>query len=772
MKFTNGHWLMREGIQLSSPAQVRDYEVDPDGVTVYAPCYPIVNRGQTLAGPLFTIRYSSPIPDVIRVQAWHYMGGNDNGPHPVLNQECGKPVITDEEDAITLKSGDTAVRISKQSWNVSFSYKGVVMTQSELRQMGYLRDREGSSYWREQLNLDVGEYVYGFGERFTQFVKNGQAIDTWNEDGGTSSQQAYKSIPFYFTNKGYGIYVNQPENVSFEVASENVSKCQFSVPGEYLDYCFIGGNAPKQALERYTALTGRPALPPAWSFGLWLSTSFTTDYDEKTVNSFIDGMSTRDIPLSVFHFDCFWMKEYEWCNFDWDKDVFPDPSGMLKRLKEKGLKICVWINPYIGQKSPLFREGMENGYLIKRADGSVWQWDMWQPGQAIVDFTNPAAREWYCGYLSRLIDMGVDCFKTDFGERIPADGVYYDGSDPQKMHNYYAFLYNQTVYNLLKEKLGDASALVFARSAWSGSQQFPVHWGGDCESRFESMAETLRGGLSLTSSGFGFWSHDISGFEQTASPDVYKRWVQFGLLSSHSRLHGSGSYRVPWLFDEESVDVLRTFTQLKCRLMPYLYHQAVLAHKQGIPLMRAMVVEFPGDRACDTLERQYMFGDNLLVAPIFRSDHFVEYYLPQGIWTNLLTNEAVEGGRWVSGSYDYFSLPLMARPNSIVAMGSDASRPDYDYTKGLELHLFALDSMAETAVDDINGQTVLTVRAVRNGDKACVTLDGDTGDVTLVLRNIEEVSDLSGATLQKSAQGCRLKVSPGAKEVCFRYSGS
>ena len=303
------------------------------------------------------------------------------------------------------------------------------------------------------------------------------------------------------------------------------------------------------------------------------------------------------------------MKGYQWCDFKWDDEVFPDPAGMLKRYKERGLKICVWINPYIAQKSYLFDEGMEKGYLVKTKDGGVWQTDMWQPGMALVDFTSEDACKWYQSKLEELLDMGVDCFKTDFGERIPVrDIVYNDESDPLKMHNYYTFLFNRTVFELLERKKGVGKATVFARSATAGSQQFPVHWGGDSTASYPSMAETLRGGLSLSLCGFGFWSHDIGGFERTASADLYKRWCAFGMLSSHSRLHGSDSYRVPWAFDEEATDVLRKFVKLKCRLMPYLYSQAVKAHTKGVPMLRPMFMEFPEDRACETLDMQYMLG--------------------------------------------------------------------------------------------------------------------------------------------------------------------
>lgn len=376
----------------------------------------------------------------------------------------------------------------------------------------------------------------------------------------------------------------------------------------------------KNVLENYTILTGKPTLPPTWSFGLWLSTSFLTDYDEKTVNEFIDGMLERDISLDVFHFDCCWMEEFEWCNFKWNSKTFSNPKAMLQKNYDKGIKLCVWINLYIAQKSLLFKEGMEKGYLLKKENGSVWQWDMWQSGMGLVDFTNKQATNWYLSYLKQLLDMGVDFFKTDFGERIPTDVVYADGSDAKRMHNYYTHLYNKTVFELLIKEKGKNEVVLFARSATVGGQQFPIHWGGDCVSEYSSMAESLRGRLSFTLSGFGYWSHDIGGFEDGCSPDLYKRWTQFGLLSTHSRYHGSGEYKVPWNYDEEAVAVTRKFTKLKCALMPYLYSEANFTSKTGIPIMRAMVLEFSKDYNTHTLDHQYMLGKNLLVAPIFKEN--------------------------------------------------------------------------------------------------------------------------------------------------------
>jgi alpha-D-xyloside xylohydrolase len=431
---------------------------------------------------------------------------------------------------------------------------------------------------------------------------------------------------------------------------------------------------------------------------------------------------------------------------------------MLERLKAKGLKICVWINPYIAQRSHLFDEAMEKGYLIKKANGDVWQWDLWQPGMGVVDFTNPDASEWFASKLRRLVDMGVDSFKTDFGERIPTDVVYHDGSDPMKMHNYYTFLYNKVVFDVLEERIGKGEAALFARSATAGGQQFPVHWGGDCSATYASMAESLRGGLSLGMSGFGFWSHDIGGFESNATADVYKRWIAFGLLSSHSRLHGSKSYRVPWLYDEESVDVLRHFTKLKCSLMPYLFSEANHSSQIGIPMMRPMVLEFTEDPNCDQLDRQYMLGDSLLVAPIFNEKGIGQYYLPQGTWTNFLTGEQVNGGSWKKEYHDYESIPLFVRPNSVIALGHIDNKPDYDYANEVDFQVFELEEgrSAVTTVYSENGKAEVAFTAARETGVISIQVEGATKPYTVTLRGVNEVTSVRGASVEINSNGVRL----------------
>jgi alpha-D-xyloside xylohydrolase len=698
MKFTDGLWQLRPGVTALYAAEAHDIWAEDGTVTVTAPTTVIHRRGDTLNRPVLSLTLSSPLPDVIRVRVDHHVGGGEERGFELLGAEDGHGVVkADDTHGATLTSGALSATIAPGApWNLSFHFRLSDDAHVDPAPVGAARS---SAHLAQQLSLGVGEVVYGLGERFGPLVKNGQTVEIWNADGGTSSEQAYKNVPFYLTNRGYGVFVNHPGHVSYEIGSEAVQRAQFSVAGESLEYFVIYGPTPKRILERYTALTGRPARLPAWSYGLWLSTSFTTDYDERTVTSFIDGMAERDLPLSVFHFDCFWMREFNWCDFAWDPRVFPDPEGMLARLRAKDLRVCVWINPYIAQRSPLFAEAAERGFLLKRPDGSVWQWDLWQPGMGLVDFTDPEATRWFQSKLRALQNQGVDAFKTDFGERIPLDVAYFDGSTPERMHNLYTHLYNTAVFEVLEEQRGQGEAVLFARSATAGGQRLPVHWGGDAGSSYESMAETLRGGLSLAFSGFSFWSHDIGGFEGTPDPGVFKRWVAFGLMSSHSRLHGSSSYRVPWAFDEEAVEVTRLFTKLKLRLMPYLFQVGVQAHETGTPVMRPMAMEFPEDRNAAHLDTQYMLGPDLLIAPVFSPDGTVQVYLPDGMWTNHLTGERVEGGRWRTETHGFTSMPIYVREGAVLPIGARDDRPDYDYLDGLTLRVYP----------GPDGETTLTV---------------------------------------------------------------
>lgn len=785
MKFTEGYWLRSERANAIYAAQGYHFEKMENGLRVMAPVQMMQSRANAVDTATLTVEFTSSGPNSLCVRSWHYSAYESGEPRFEVAADPQPVSFEEDEEEIVMSAGKMRVCVSKQAFGYRFEAEGRVLTGCGFRNLGYMRyDRKpatmfsGKDYMRADydpyvttdLSLQPDEYVYGLGERFTAFVKNGQTVDIWNEDGGSASQIAYKNVPLYITNKHYGVFVDHTTPVSFEVASEKVEYVGISVPGEELRYHIIYGETPKDVLRHYTALLGRPALPPAWSYGLWLTTSFTTSYDEKTVTSFIDGMAERDIPLSVFHYDCFWMREFQLTDFEWNSEMFPDVEAMLARVKARGLKICAWVNPYIAQDTDFFREGVEKGYFVMRADGrGVKQIDNWQPGMALVDFTNPEAYAWYAGRIRWLMRLGVDCIKSDFGERVPVDVVWHNGADPMGMHNYYAYLYNRCVFDVIREERGEGEAVVFARTATAGGQQFPVHWGGDNSASYPSLAETLRGGLSLAMSGFSFWSHDIAGFEQTATPDLYKRWVQFGMLSTHSRLHGSKSYRVPWHFDEESSDVLRYFTNLKCRLMPYLFASSAEAHYTGVPVMRPMVMEFGGPDVA-TLERQYMLGDSLLVAPVMREDGTVEYYLPEGNWTHLLSGEERPGG-WHADRYDYFSLPLYVRQNTLLPMGAHKDRPDYDYAEGLSLHLYALQdgATAEARVPDTNGNWVLEADAARAGGQIKVRLSAPLRQGTLVLHHCA-VGSVQGGEHTAEGNDTVIHIGDGETELTIQLT--
>ncbi|KAF4630126.1 hypothetical protein G7Y89_g8017 [Cudoniella acicularis] len=741
MKFRDGMWLVAEGKRPEYAEEVYSLTSD-DGkaMSLLCPTRKIFQRSDSLNLPTLSVDLRAEFDGAISIEVTHWQGAQNPGPHFDLYPE-GKPEtrntkITTTDTTTTLSSGSISATVKTAGHDFDIRFHATNGSQKELtsllnRSVGFAYSPAPSNqmvtgnmtnfqhYIFTQTTLSVGETVHGLGERFGAFNKVGQTVTLWNADGGTSSDQAYKNVSFWISSRGYGIFIDAPDKIELEIGSERCCRVQTSIEGQRLKWYILYGPTPKEVLQKYSILTGRPGNVPSWSFGLWLSTSFTTNYDESTVNSFLEGMKARDTPIEVFHFDCFWMKAFHWCDFIFDSKMFPDPKGQIARLKSSGLvkKVCVWVNPYLGQASPVFKYAASQGYLLRRRNGDIFQWDLWQTGMGIVDFTNPNAIKWYVSCLEKLFDTGVDAIKTDFGERIPSEDVeWFDSSDPKKMHNYYAFIYNKIVYEALQNRFGANEAVLFARTATAGTQRFPLQWGGDCESTPEAMAESIRGGLSLGLCGYSFWSVDIGGFEGYPPPWIYKRWVAFGLLCSHSRLHGSNSFRVPWLVDDNNKSeqgcsrILSKWTALKARLMPYIFSQAQESVRLGLPLsLRAMCLEFPDDPTCWYLDRQFMFGDSLLVAPIFEESGEVEFYLPKGRWTNFFTTgeETRDGPGWFKERHEFNTMPIYVRQNTILVLGqASETRTVYDYCKDVQVCLFQTMPGAKSSLVDSEGKLV------------------------------------------------------------------
>lgn len=704
-------WLTNEAYTVQYAEEV--YTVTPrednKALTLLCPTRKILSRGDTLNLATVSVKLEAQSDGVISCEVTHFSGARRRGPDFELFPH-GKPAvearIQQGEAGTTLSSGSLSatVRGDAHTFAIDFHASDGSKTLTSLlarsvglaytpaltspKQVEDLRARKHFLF--TQTELGVGETIHGGGERFGAWNRLGQHLRVWNEDGGTSSEQAYKNVSFLLSSRGYGLFIDTPDAIDLEIGSERCSRLQTAVQGQRLKWYLIHGPSPKDVLRKYALLTGAPGKPPAWSYGLWLSTSFTTSYDDRTVTHFLETMREHRIPVEVFHFDCFWLRPFHWTDFAWDPTSFPDPQAQIARLKQANLvaKISVWTNPYVAQASPVFAHAAEKGYLLKRANGDIWQWDLWQTGMAIVDFTNPAARAWFAECLEKLFATGVDAIKTDFGERIPTtDVAWFDASvDPNRMHNYYAYLYNQLVYEALQKRYGEHEAVLFARSACAGTQRFPLHWGGDCESTPAALAESVRGGLSLGLASFASWTSDIGGFEGKPPPWIYKRWVAFGLLCSHSRLHGSSSYRVPWLVDDASsepencTEVLRSWVRFKRRLMPYLFAQAGESVENGWPTsVRAVALEFPDDPTSWFCDREFMVGARILAAPVFGEDGVGEVYLPPGRWFNFWTGEAVQGSRWVRERYGFLQAPMFVREGTVLVLGEEEGEGGFGY---------------------------------------------------------------------------------------------
>jgi len=521
----------------------------------------------------------------------------------------------------------------------------------------------GETHLVESIKLENDESIYGLGERFGPFDKRGQSLAMWNSDTTlTSSDRSYKSIPFYMSSRGYGLFVTSTAKMSFEVGSGyNYNALSFESWSDELQYVIFYGPSFRDILKMYSEMTGRPPVPPLWSFGLWMSRCMYKNRRE--IEEVAEKLRANAIPTDVVHLDPRWLRNY--CDLVWNEEDFDDPADMIKNLRSRGFRLCLWEQPYVPEGTEMYAEGLAKGFFARAEDGNVVHVpDFVRKRTAIVDFTNPGAREWYKEKHRRLAKMGVAAFKCDMGEAVPEEAVFHNGKTGIEMHNQYPLHYQGAVYEALQEANGEG--VVWGRSGCAGIQRYPLQWSGDSHTTFEDMACVLRGGLSYSMSGVPFWSHDIGGFQgPKPSPELYVRWAQWGLLSSHSRCHGT-TPREPWEYGDEALSIFRQFDRLRYSLLPYLYSLAREASETGMPLVRSMMLEFQEDPATRQLGAQFMLGRSLLVVPVLVEGGRAEYYLPKGVWLGWFDGEERRGGTYVEEVVPLSEIPLYVRKDSLI----------------------------------------------------------------------------------------------------------
>ena len=493
------------------------------------------------------------------------------------------------------------------------------------------------------------ECFVGTGERFRKMDLSGQTFQLKNQDGqGVNNRRCYKNIPFYMSSRLYGAYFHTSYYCKLSLADHSTRSVQFLCDRATLDVFLIGGSTPEQILHNYRQITGFPQMPPIWSFGIWMSRMTYFSADE--VEEICSRLRKEHYPCDVIHLDTGWFRTDWLCEWKFNPERFPDPEAFIHRLADKGFKVSLWQLPYVANGAEQLEEAKENRYISCQEEQQTSEGSNFSALDyaGTIDFTYPKATEWYKGLLKNLLDMGVKCIKTDFGENIHMDGQYH-AMKAEELNNLYALLYQRAAWEITREVTG--GGIIWARAGWSGCQRYPIHWGGDSASTWDGMAGSLKGGLHLGLSGFAFWSHDVPGFHSVPdfmnSPldeDVYVRWTQFGVFTSHIRYHGTCK-REPWHYPSIA-PIVKRWWRFRYRLIPYIMEQSRKACESGMPVLQALLLRHPADRQCWHIDDEYYFGSEFLVCPVMNATGRRDIYLPQGEWVNFFTGEPMEGNRW------------------------------------------------------------------------------------------------------------------------------
>ncbi len=591
------------------------------------------------------------------------------------------------------------VEIQKYPWRIVLKDKnGKVLTQtrhiidndsSQVKLLPFSFIKRGSDNSRSVnpvLTIAPGERIYGCGESFGALNKVGQKVQIMVTDPqGPETDGQYKPVPFYFSNRGYGIFMHTSAPITADFGASYIGAQRLFMADEQIDF-FVFFGSPKDILNEYTNITGKSPMLPLWTFGTWMSR--ITYFSQEEGLEIARQLRQNKIPSDVIHFDTGWFGVDWQCDYEFAKDRFKDPKGMLDQLKRDGFHTCLWQLPYFTPKNRFFRELVDGGMAVKNAAGSLPYED------AVLDLSNPKTVKWYQDKIANLIRLGVGTIKCDFGEAAPYDGFYYSGRGGLYEHNLYPVRYNKALFEAVKANSGEG--VIWARSAWAGSQRYPLHWGGDAATTNTGMLGDLRGGLSFGLSGFSFWSHDMGGFVTASPEDIYRRWLPFGFLSSHTRAHGAPPTE-PWLISESFTKAFRQAAEMKYKLMPYVYAQAKDCTERGLPMVRALLVEFPDDPGAWLVEDEYMFGSQILVAPLLETGDSRMVYLPRGKWIDYQSGKVYEGG-YQTIKVGEIPAVILVHDGSLIPHVPLAQRTDQIQWDKVEMKTYKVDAKTCTGL--------------------------------------------------------------------------
>lgn len=602
--------------------------------------------------------------------------------------------VTETNDKIIYSSDYGTIQINKNPWRIVLKDKaGRILSQTaalsdadstQVKYTPFCFVKRGSDNARRinpVFTLTADEMIFGCGESATGLNKAGQKVNLFVTDPqGPETDQMYKPIPFFMSNRGYGMFMHTSAPVTCDFGATYIGLNKMFMGDENLDL-FVFFGEPKDILDEYTDLVGKPGMPPLWSFGTWMSR--ITYFSEKEGYDVAANIRKNKYPCDVIHFDTGWF-DVDWqCDYKFSENRFQNPQQMLKDLRSQGFHVCLWQLPYFTPKNRYFSELIEKDMYVKNGNGELPYEDV------VLDFSNPETVKWYQDKLAGLLNIGVSAIKVDFGEAAPLNGIYASGKSGWYEHNLYPVRYDMAVSEITK-KLHNEN-IMWARAAWAGSQRYPLHWGGDAATTNTGLLGTLRAGLSFGLSGFSFWSHDMGGFVQSTPEDLYCRWIPFGFLTSHTRAHGAPPTE-PWLYDSKRVqDVFRKSAEMKYRLMPYVYAQAKECTEKGLPMLRALFVEFPDDPGAWKVDDEYLFGSQILVAPLLESGMTGRtVYLPEGKWIDYQTEKVYEGG-WHRIEAGSLPIIMLVRDGSVLPhLKLAQSTAEMDWSK-MSLKVYSAD---------------------------------------------------------------------------------